>query len=143
MDKTEIVNAALALVSAGRSFVLATVDRDGTPQVRWMGGAHLEEPFTIYMACGAESRKMGQIASDPRSQLMFQAEDFSRVATLTGTSEVVTEAEAKRRVFEGIAGAAQYFSGPDDPNFGAIKFTCRRVEVLGMSDGMGVDSAEL
>jgi len=143
MDKTEIVNAALALVSAGRSFVLATVDRDGTPQVRWMGGAHLEEPFTIYMACGAESRKMGQIASDPRSQLMFQAEDFSRVATLTGTSEVVTEAEAKRRVFEGIAGASQYFSGPDDPNFGAIKFTCRRVEVLGMSEGMGVESAEL
>jgi general stress protein 26 len=143
MDKTEIVNAALDLVRAGRSFVLATVDRDGTPQVRWMGGAHLEEPFTICMACGAESRKMGQIASDPRSQLMFQAEDFSRVATLTGTSEVVTEAEAKRRVFEGIAGASQYFSGPDDPNFGAIKFTCQRVEMLGMSDGMGVDSAEL
>ena len=47
------------------------------------------------------------------------------------------------RVFEGIAGASQYFSGPDDPNFGAIKFTCQRVEMLGMSDGMGVDSAEL
>ena len=143
MDKTEIVSAALDLVRAGRSFVLATVDRDGTPQVRWMGGAHLEEPFTIYMACGAESRKMGQIASDPRSQLMFQAEDFSRVATLTGMSEVVTEAEAKRQVFEGIAGASQYFSGPDDPNFGAIKFTCQRVEMLGMSEGMEVESAEL
>jgi len=143
MDKTEIVSAALDLVRAGRSFAFATVDGDGTPQIRWMGGAHLEEPFAIYMACGAGSRKMGQIASHPRSQLMFHAEDFSRVATLTGTSEVVTEAEVKRRVFEGIAGASQYFSGPDDPNFGAIKFTCWRVEVLGMSEGMGVESAEL
>lgn len=143
MDKTEIVSAALDLVRAGRSFVFATVDSNGTPQVRWMGGAYLEEPSTIYMACGAKSRKMGQIASDPRSQLMFQAEDFSRVATLTGRSEVVTEAEAKRRVFEGIAGASQYFSGPDDPNFGAIKFTCQRVEMLGMSEGMEVESAEV
>jgi general stress protein 26 len=143
MDKKEIVGVALDLVRAGRSFVFATVDRDGSPQVRWMGGAYLEEPFTVYMACGVDSRKMGQIAAQAKSQLMLQAEDFSRVATLTGTSEVVTEAEAKRRVFEGIAGAAQYFSGPDDPNFGAIKFTCRRVEVLGMSEGMGVEASEL
>jgi len=143
MEKKEIVSAALDLVRAGRSFVFATVDRDGSPQVRWMGGAYLEEPCTIYMACGAKSRKMGQIASQPRSQLMFQAEDFSRVATLTGMSEVVTEAEAKRRVFEGIAGASQYFAGPDDPNFGAVKFTCQRVEMLGMSEGMEVESAKL
>ena len=143
MEKAEIVSAALDLVRAGRSFLFATVDGDGNPQVRWMGGAHLEEPFTVYMACGAESRKMGQIAANPKSQLMFHSEDFSRVATLTGASEVVAGAEAKRQVFEGIAGAAQYFSGPDDPNFGAIKFTCRRVEMVGMSEGMGVDSAEL
>ena len=143
MGKTEIISAALDLVRAGRSFVFATVDGDGVPQVRWMGGAYLEEPCTIYMACGAESRKMGQIASHAKSQLMFHAEDFARVATLTGMSEVVTEAETKRRVFEGIAGASQYFSGPDDPNFGAVKFTCRRVEMLGMSEGMGVEAAEL
>lgn len=143
MDKKEIVSAALDLVRAGRSFVLATVDGEGIPQVRWMGGAYVEEPFTIYMACSAESRKMAEIASHASSQLMFQSEDRSRVATLTGRSEVVTEPEAKRRVFEGIAGASQYFSGPDDSNFGAIKFTCQRVEMLGMSDGMGVEAAEL
>ena len=143
MEKSEIVNAALELVRAGRSFVYATVDREGNPQVRWMGGAYLEKPFTVYMACGAQSRKIDQIASDAKSQLMFHAEDFSRVATLTGTSEVVTEADAKRRIFEGIAGAAQYFAGPDDPNFGVIKFTCRRVEMLGLSEGMGVDAADL
>ncbi len=143
MDAKEVIGAAQELVRAGRSFVFATVDEQGTPRVRWMGAAYLEEPLTIYMAAGAESRKMGQIESSPRSQLMFQAADYSRVATLTGRSEIVTDGETKRRVFEGIAAASQYFSGPDDPKFGAIKFTCQRVEMLGMSEGMGVESADL
>ena len=143
MDKQAVIDAAKDLVRAGRSLVLATVDSDGTPQVRWMGAAHLEEPFTVYMAAGAVSRKIGQMKSRPQSQLMFQTEDYSRVATLTGMCEVVGDAETKRRVFEGIPGAAQYFSGPDDPNFAAIKFECRRVEMLGMAEGMAPVSADL
>ncbi len=143
MDKEKIVSAAQELIRAGRSFVLATVDSEGVPQVRWMGAAHLEEPFDVYMAAGAASRKIGQMESHPQSQLMFQTEDYSRVATLTGTCEVVTDAETKRRVFEGIPGAAQYFSGPDDPNFAAIKFKCQRVEMLGMAEGMAPVSADL
>ena len=143
MEEKEVISAAQDLVRAGRSFVFATIDEQGVPQMRWMGAAYLEEPLTIYMASGAISRKVDQITAHPKSQLMFQAEDYSRVATLTGTSEVVSEAETKRQVFEQIAGASQYFSGPEDPKFGAIKFTCRRVEVLGMSEGMGVESADL
>lgn len=143
MDTQAIIEAAKDLVRAGRSFVLATVDSEGVPQARWMGAAHLEEPFLVYMAAGAASRKVGQMESHPKSQLMFQTEDYSRVATLTGTCEVVGDVETKRRVFKGIPGAAQYFSGPDDPNFAAIKFTCQRVEMLGMAEGMAPVSADL
>jgi general stress protein 26 len=143
VDKQTIIDAAKDLVRAGRSFVLATVDSDGVPQVRWMGAAHLEEPFVVYMAAGAASRKMGQMESHPKSQLMFQTEDYAQVATLTGMCEVVTDADTRRRVFEGIPGAAQYFSGPDDPNFAAIKFRCQRVEMLGVAEGMAPVSADL
>jgi general stress protein 26 len=143
MDKQTIIDAAKDLVRAGRSFVLATVDSEGVPQVRWMGAAYLAEPFLVYMAAGAASRKIGQMESHPKSQLMFQTEDYSRVATLTGTCEAVEDVETKRRVFEGILGAAQYFSGPDDPNFAAIEFTCQRVEMLGMAEGMAPVSADV
>ena len=84
MDRQAIVDAALELIRAGRAFVFATVDDTGFPQIRWMGGAFLEEPLTVYMAAGAGSRKMRQIGGHPEAQLMFQSEDFSRVATLTG-----------------------------------------------------------
>lgn len=54
MDKHDVIGAAQDLIRAGGSFVLATVDPDGVPQVRWMGAALLEEPLTVYMVAGAE-----------------------------------------------------------------------------------------
>lgn len=143
MDKSTIIGAAQELVKAGRSFVLATVDQEGAPQVRWMGAVFTEEPFTLYLAAGAKSRKMTQIRGNAKSQLMFHADDFSKVATLSGTSEVVTDRALKQKVFAGIPGAAQYFSAPDDPNFGVIKFQPKKIEMLGLSEGMGIDSVEL
>jgi general stress protein 26 len=143
MDKHEVIGAAQELVRAGRSFVLATVDQEGLPRVRWMGAALLEEPLTVYMVAGAESRKMGQIKAHAKSQLMFQSADYARVATLSGTCEVVGDAETKQRVWEGIPGAANFFKGPDDPGFGAIKFVCKGVEMLGLKEGMAPAAAEL
>lgn len=143
MGKHEVIGAAQDLIRAGGSFVLATVDQDGIPQVRWMGAALLEEPLTVYMVAGAESRKVGQMKAHPKSQLMFQSADHARVATLSGTCEVVGDVKTKQRVWDGIPGAANFFKGPDDVGFGAIKFVCTRVEVLGLKEGMATAAAEL
>ena len=143
MDKEQVINAAKELVRANRSFVLATVDQKNVPQIRWMGAAYMEEPFTLYLATATASRKVDQIGANPKSQLMFQTEDFSRVATLTGNSSLVTDGELKHRVWDAIPEAHAYFSGPDDPVFGVIKFECRRVEVTGLVEGMVPVSAEL
>lgn len=143
MDRQIVVDAALELVRAGRAFVFATVDAEGFPQVRWMGGAYLEEPLTVYMAAGADSRKMIQIAAHPQAQLMFHNEDFSRVATLTGTARAVTDPSVKRRVFAGMPGAATYFAGPDDPKFGVVAFVCSRIEMLGLADGMAPAAVDI
>jgi general stress protein 26 len=143
MDRQSIVDAALELVRGQRAFVFATVDSAGFPQIRWMGGAYLEEPLTIYMATGADSRKMVQLGGRPESQLMFQTEDFSRVAILTGTASIVTEPSIKKRVFAGMPAAAQYFSGPDEPAFGVMKFVCSRIEMLGLAEGMAPVSVDI
>jgi len=143
MDRDEIIGAAKKLVRANRSFVLATVDQSDAPRIRWMGAAYMEEPFTLYLATAAASRKMGQIKSNPKSQLMFQNEDFSQVATLTGDSSVVTDTATKQRVWDNMPGAHSYFSGPDDPVFGVVQFECRRVEMTGLVEGMEPVSAEL
>jgi general stress protein 26 len=143
MTQDQIIAGAQEIIAAGKPFVLATVDQQGGPQVRWMGGYLLEEPLTFYMACGATSRKMDQIAAHPAGQLMFQSEDHSQVATLSGTCEIVTDLATKRRVWDGIPGCEAYFSGPEAADFGVIRFVCRRVELLGLKESHEPNVAEL
>jgi len=134
MAREATISAAQEMIRAGKPFVLGTVDTDGAPQMRWMGGLMLEPPLTVYMAAGADSRKMHQVRANPRAQLMFQDGEFARVVTLSGTCEVVEELATKRRVWDGIPGCAEYFGGPEDPNFGVVKFVCRRVERLALNE---------
>jgi general stress protein 26 len=128
----EIITAAKELIAADRPFVLATVDQDGGPQVRWMGAVMLEEPLICYMAAGGQSRKMEQLKANARAQLMFQSEKLDRVATLNGAAEMVENADTKHRAWDAMPGCADYFPGPDAPEFGVIKFVCERVELLDM-----------
>ena len=132
MTSEEIITAAKELIAADRPFVFATVDQDGGPQIRWMGALMLEEPLICYMAAGGQSRKMGQLKANPRAQLMFQSEEFGRVATLSGAAETVEDMDTKRRAWDAMPVCAKYFPGPDAPEFGVIKFVCERVELLAM-----------
>ena len=136
MDRQAIVDAAIELIRAGRAFVFATVDAEGFPQLRWMGGSYVEEPLTVYMAAAADSRKIAQLSRHSEAQLLYQRDDHSRVAALMGSASVVSDQSVKRRVFAGIPGASEYFSGPEDSAFGVIKFVCSRIEVLGLTEGM-------
>jgi uncharacterized pyridoxamine 5'-phosphate oxidase family protein len=143
MDKQATISAAQGLMRAGIPFVYATSDADGAPHVRWMGASYVEEPLTVYLVCGTGSRKLSQISDNPASQLMFHSPDFSRVATLTGRSEAVDDLEIKRRIYENVPQLAEYFSGHDDPKLALIRFTSAHVEMIGLSEGMKVDVAEL
>jgi general stress protein 26 len=130
MTREEILTAAQELAGGGVPFVFATVDHKGYPQVRWMGGLVLDEPFTVCMMTMPQARKMAQIRGNPRAQLIFHAPDFSRVATVTGACEIFDEAEAKQRLWQAIPMLARIVSGPEDPNFGVVKFTAEHIELL-------------
>ena len=130
MTREEILSAARELAGGGLPFIFATVDQKGYPQVRWMGGLVLDEPFTACLMSMPQARKMAQILGNPRGQLVFHAPDFSRVATVTGACEIFDDAEAKQRLWKAIPMLGQVASGPEDPNFGVVKFTAERIELL-------------
>ncbi len=142
MTRVEILAAATELVGARKPFVLGTVDAEGKPQLRWMGDLLLEEPLVIWMACGAQSRKIAQLAANPSAQLVFSGPDFMTVATLSGHCEVRGDAEAKQKVWDSIPALTHYSSGPEDPKMTALRFVTKRVEVLQMTAGMEPQVAE-
>ena len=133
MTKEEIVAKAREMARAELPFMFATVDEAGAPQARWMGALVLDEPFTVYMESHTQARKMGQIRTNPRGQLVFHTPDFMQVATVSGVCEVCEDAAVYRRIWEAIPELANYVSGPDDPGFGAVKFTGQVIELLLMS----------
>jgi general stress protein 26 len=117
--------------------VLATVDAEGKPQMRWMG-ALVEDPnapWTFYLACGKDSRKMAQIAANPRAQLLFTKQESWEVATLSGKAEAVDTPEARQLLWEACPPMRQYYSGVDDPSMGIIRFTTCCLELLAMAEG--------
>jgi len=125
--------------------VLATVDAEGKPQMRWMG-ALLEDPgtpWTFYLACGKDSRKMKQLAQNAHAQLLFSNQDDWHVATLSGTAEAVDSPEIRQMLWDAIPPMRQYYSGVDDPGMGIIKFTTKCLELLSMAEGLTTHCFEL
>lgn len=125
--------------------VLATVDADGKPQMRWMGALveHPEQPWTFFLACGKVSRKMAQIAANPHAQLLFSKEDDWQMATLSGTAEAVDCEHCRKLLWDGCPAMHQYYSGVDDPNMGIIMFTTRCMESVSMAEGLQTHCFEL
>ncbi len=131
MQRTRDVMAAVH-----NMHILATVDGEGNPHCRWMG-ALVEDPaspWTFYLACGKGSRKMGQIAANPSAQLVFTEQTKWEVATLSGTAVAEEGAEARRLLWDAVPMMKKYYSGPDDPKMGIIKFKTKCLELLAMHE---------
>jgi general stress protein 26 len=144
MTRDEILAEAQALMLAPLPFVMATVDQDQLPRVRWMGAQLPGEALSLYLATEVDSRKMSQLQANPHTQLMFHAHDFSKVLTAWGTCEEVDDPAIKQRMWDEIPVLREHASGPDDPTLTALLFTPSRLELLDMAQGeMGAQTVEL
>jgi general stress protein 26 len=134
MNREEIIAEAQKVAQSGAPFIFATVDESGCPQARWMGGLVLNEPFTVCMMSFVGARKMGQIGHCPAGQLVFNTPDFARAITVSGTCEVCDEAACKQKLWAALPMLSLVVSGPEDPNFGVVKFTGKRIELLAVQE---------
>lgn len=133
----EILDRVRAVMAAVKNVhVLATVDADGKPQMRWMGALAEDPatPWTFYLACGRDSRKMQQIAANSHAQLLFSKEDDWQVASLSGFAESVDNPEIRQLLWDTIPAMKNYYSGPEDPMMGIIKFRTECMELLAMNE---------
>lgn len=136
MDQGQALHKAMELVASTPTFVLATVDGQQRPQMRWMGGI-LQDPLrkrVLYMCCGAQSRKMAQIADNANAQLLFTAPNYECIVTLEGSATSVYDPNIKRMVWEKRPGAQKHFDSCESPDFAVIEFTTECIEVLCLNE---------
>jgi len=98
---------------------VATI-REGKPWVRYMS-TQADDDLTIYTTSFATARKIDQIKEDKNVHLAFGADPKNWMLPyiqVEGTAEVSMDLDIKKRCWHEIL--AQFFEGPEDPNFVAI-----------------------
>ena len=122
MTDDEIKKAIWQTVEKGKKvFIYTTVDARGNPHSRYMGALMIKGGI-IYMATSSLSRKMQQIEANPRSELLFAANEYKQIATIGGESRVEKSLEPKKKFWQLNPSCKDYFSSYDAPEFGLIAF---------------------
>ena len=108
---------------------VATIAEGGKPWVRYVmtiGGNDLSVRFATF----AQARKVAQIAANPEVHVTLGVSDptvMKPYLQIQGKAHFSTE-EAERHSFWSPM-LANYFSGPDDPNYGVVIVIPYRIEL--------------
>lgn len=134
-DSAGILAAARDVMAEARYATLVTLGPDGHPQARIMDPFTPEEDFTVWIATNARSRKVTEIARDPRVTLLYFDRDGASYVTVVGTAEAVDDADMKARYWK-TEWAAFYPDEHRGEDYLLIKVTARRLEVSAEARGI-------
>ena len=101
MDSREVMNRVGAIIDAHGTGLLATVDQDGNPHLRWLTPAMLRErPGAIYAITAPRFAKVVQVRAHPRVEWMFQTPTLEEVISIRGAINVVENPSLRAEVLE-------------------------------------------
>lgn len=99
-----------AMLEDAGTAVLATVDSEGRPGMRWMTPAILKDrPNSIYAVTSLDFRKKAQLEERPEVQWMFQTRSLNRIAHVNGTAGLLDNPAMRAEVLEKIGGKLGVF----------------------------------
>jgi general stress protein 26 len=107
---------------------LATL-ADGKPWVRYVMTTGKDD-LSVRFATYAGSRKVAQIAANPEVHVTLGVTDpaiMKPYLQIQGRARFSTEAAERHGFWSEML--ANYFSGPDDPNYGVVIVTSYRIEL--------------
>lgn len=137
-DRGTIVAAATTLIGKVPFATLGTVGEDGAPQSRIVDPFPLEDNFTVWIATNGASRKVREIAREPRVSLTYFDQSSPGYVTLVGTADIVRDpAEKAKRWKESWVGFYKDRNRGDD--YTLIRLTPSRLEISSQSQGMNND----
>ena len=110
--------------------MLATVDANEGPRVRPVTLVAYDSAYWI--ETGATSAKVAQIRNNPKIELclVFAEGSNSGYVRLAGRAKITTDAATKERVSSHTEFFADYWNGPDDPDFALLRIVPETVEYM-------------
>jgi general stress protein 26 len=129
VDPAQLYELAHAVIKEAKFPMLATVDGEGQPRVRPVSPVRVEPDFTIYVANLASYQKTAEIAAHPKVELAYLAPGHDQLR-ITGTAEVVTDAETLNSIWQSNPLLKQYLGSPENPEFILYRIRPTRVRFM-------------
>lgn len=103
MNEVEFTSILDTIIEDAKTAVLATVDKEGRPHVRWMTPTLLpDRPGAIYAVTSPDFQKAAHLEVNPQVSWMFQTRLLSRIAHVSGPINVIDNSAMKTEVLEHI-----------------------------------------
>lgn len=95
-----VVDLAKKMADGKRPGVLATVDENGMPHMRWMATLSLHEFPLLYTITSPDSRKIQHIGAHPAVSWMFSNDEMTIILNLRGKARVVSDLGKMQQVWK-------------------------------------------
>jgi general stress protein 26 len=104
MTQHELMNKLTEIIDETKTGVLATVDPENKPHLRWMTPAVLRDRQTALFAvtCPDFSKAL-HIKSNPKVDWMFQSKQLNRIVHVSGKVNMIENPSLKNEVLEVLA----------------------------------------
>jgi pyridoxamine 5'-phosphate oxidase len=103
MNPRDIMHKIEEILEISKVAVLATVDSQCKPCIRWMTPALIKgRPWTLYAVTSPKWNKICHINSNPNVEWMIQTPSLNEIVTIRGKVNVIDMPAIKAEVFESV-----------------------------------------
>lgn len=134
-DRAAVLRAAREVAQKARYATFITIGEDGQPQARIVDALGPDEEFTVWVGTNPVTRKVGEIAKDPRVTISFFDPAGPAYATLFGTAHLVTDPAVKALHWKS-AWAPFYKDEYRGRDFALLAVVPRRLEIVSQGHGL-------
>jgi general stress protein 26 len=133
MTVDEALTTIIRMMKASEYSFLVTHGSDGGLHARLMQPFEPEPDLTLWFGASPESRKVKEVASDPRATVAVMHPVHGGYASLMGEAEVVTD-PAMRQKYWRAHWTDIYPGGPETAEYALIKFTPKKIELMDFAE---------
>ena len=119
-----VIDLAKKLADGSRPGILATVDEQGMPHLRWMATLSLHDWPLLYTITSPTSRKIQHLSNNPNVSWMFSNEEMNVVVNIRGKARITDDVGKRQHVWKLLEDKSKaYFLSiaNDGPGFAVIE----------------------
>jgi pyridoxamine 5'-phosphate oxidase len=103
MTQQELLTELDLIIEDSKTAVLASVDKNGNPHMRWMTPTMLKDRGnTIFAVTSPKFEKTVQLTENPDVEWLFQTRNLEKVINIRGVVNIVDNSSIKSEVLEAL-----------------------------------------